>query len=150
MGLLQAEIRLRIIEGIKAGIGSTRLYWKLRAVGPVTRKTDFLAVYRKEARTKKMEGLLRFVRKDRYPTTTIMSALSPEASKEFLYKLRYSDVIKPVREEDYKFVNIMSDVPMTPEMIEAEVIERWGEFEKYRPEAVTELQVWSVFRKSIE
>ena len=49
MGLLRAETLLRIKKGIKEGVGATRLYWELRAVGPVTRKTDFLADYREEA-----------------------------------------------------------------------------------------------------
>lgn len=150
MGILRAETLLRIKKGIKEGIGPTRLYRELRAVGPVTRKTDFLADYRRESGAEEKKGLLRFVRKDRYPSTTIMAGLAPEASKEFLYKIKVNAIIHPGLPIDEQFVNIMSDAPMTPAMIEAEIEERWGEWEKYRPEALEEIQVWSVFRKGID
>jgi len=150
MGILKAEISLRIKEGIKEGIPATRLYRELRAVGPVTRKTDFLAEYRRQTKTAKVEGLLRFVRKDRYPTTAIMASLAPEASAEFLYQVKVQSVLRLGEPITKRFVNIMSDVPMTPVMIEAEVEERWQQWEKYAAEEITGLQVWSAFGKGVE
>ncbi|MBA7705401.1 hypothetical protein ES703_114229 [subsurface metagenome] len=41
----------------------------------------------------------------------------------------------------------MSDVPMTPEMLKAEVEERWGEWERYAAEEIIGLQAWSAVRK---
>ncbi|GAI94229.1 unnamed protein product, partial [marine sediment metagenome] len=38
--------------------------------------------------------------------------------------------IKPVTKEDWMFVNLMTDVPLTPQMLESEVVRRWGEWEK--------------------
>lgn len=150
MGLLRAETLLRIKIAIKAGQGATATYFALRKIGKVTRKTDFLADFRMEAGIKKKEGLMRFVRKDRYPTSTAMAGLSKDASKEFLYKLKYRQVIRPGEPAEDMFVNLMSDVPLTPEMLEAEVVKQWGEMERYRPQSLTGLQVYSVFRKGIE
>jgi len=39
---------------------------------------------------------------------------------------------------------------MTPEMLEAEVEQQWGEWEKYAAETITQLQVWSAVRKVME
>jgi len=149
MGILRAETLLRIKEGIKAGIGPTRLYWELRAVGPVTRKTDFLADYRREADTKKKEGLLRFVRKDRYPTTASMAALSPVASREFLYKVKIQSTLYPGAIPTERFVNCMHDVPQTPGMVEQEA---WEKGFPQSPPAKGEVRIytaWEVFAKEV-
>ena len=96
------------------------------------------------------EGVLRYVRKDRYPTEKSMAAVTWETSKEYMYKVKVSSVIRAGEPITERFVNIMSDVPMTPTMLEAEVEERWGEWEKYAAEQITRLQVWSAVRKVME
>lgn len=150
MGIIRAETIARMRGAVREGVSASRFIANMKEIGLSYRRTDMLADYRLISGAEKKKGLLQYVRKDRYPTKAVMAALSETASKEYLYQLRYSEVIKPVREEDWKFVNIMSDVPLTPAMIEQQVTEQWGEWEKYRPEALTELQVWTVFRKGIE
>jgi len=150
MSILRAETIAKIRKGIREGIGATRLYWELRAVGPVTRKTDFLADYRNVAGVERVEGSLRFVRKDRYPTEKTMAAVTWETSKEYMYKVKVQSVIRIGEPITERFVNIMSDVPMTPVMMEAEVEERWGEWEKYAAEEITQIQVWSAVRRVME
>lgn len=150
MGILRAEIILKIRKGIREGIGATRLYRELRTVGPVTRKTDFLADYRSVAGIEAKEGLLRYVRKDRYPTEKTLAAVEWNLSKEFMYKVKVQSVVQPGLPVIERFVNITSDVPMTPAMIEAEVEEEWGEWERYKGEEIVGLQVWSAARKVME
>ncbi|GAI67519.1 unnamed protein product [marine sediment metagenome] len=150
MSIVRAETIARMRGAVKAGISGYRFIADMKAMGLSYRRTDMLADWRLEVGAQKKEGLLRYIRRDRYPTTSVMAGLSPKASREFMYKLRYSEVIKPVTKEDWMFVNLMTDVPLTPQMLESEVVRRWGEWEKYRPLALTELQVWSVFKKGVE
>jgi len=147
MGLLRAETILKIKKGIKEGIGATRLYWDLRAEGPVTRKTVFLADYREEAGIAKKDGLLRFVRRDRYPTTAVIASIKKEVSWEVMYKVKVESILKPGEPVTERFVNITSNVPMTPDMIEAQIEKQWAELEKYAAEEIKALQVWSAYKR---
>ncbi|GAI63950.1 unnamed protein product [marine sediment metagenome] len=79
-----------------------------------------------------------------------MAAVTWETSKEYMYKVKVQSVLRIGESITERFVNIMSDVPMTPAMIETEVKERWGEWEKYTAEEITGLQVWSAVRKVME
>ncbi len=150
MGLLRAETIAKIRKGIRDGIGATRLYNDLRSVGPVTRKTDFLSDYRSMAGIEAKEGRLRFVRKDRYPTERVLASVEWELSKEFMYKVRVHSTIKPGEPVTERFVNIMSDIPLTPDMLEEQVIQSWGEWERYAKEEIVDLQVWSAVRRTIK
>jgi len=123
---------------------------EMKAVGLSYRRTDMLADWRSVNEIERKEGVLRYVRKDRYPTAKSMAAVTWATSKEYMYKVKVMSVIKAGQPITERFVNIMSDVPMTPEMIEAEVTEQWGEWEKYAAEILTGLQVWSAVRKVME
>jgi len=96
------------------------------------------------------EGLVRYVRKDRYPTEKTIAAVTWETSKEYMYKVQVHSVIQAGAPITERFVNIMSDVPMTPEMVESEVEQRWGEWEKYAAEELVGLQTWSAVRKVMD
>ncbi|GAI78339.1 unnamed protein product, partial [marine sediment metagenome] len=93
---------------------------------------------------------LKYVRKDRYPTEKVMASVTWALSKEYMYVVKVKSRLTPDVPVTERFVNIMSDVPMTPAMMEAEVEERWGEWEKYAAEEITRLQVWSAVRKVME
>ncbi len=149
MSLLRAEIIAKIRKGIRAGVGATRLYNDLRSVGRVTRKTDFLADYRSVSGIEKKDGLLRFVRKDRYPTGKVLATVEWELSQEYMYKVRVQSTLKVGEPITERFVNIMSDVPLTPEMLENQVEESWGEWERYAKEEIVSLQVWSAVRRAV-
>ncbi|GAH69136.1 unnamed protein product, partial [marine sediment metagenome] len=88
-----------------------------------------------------------FVRRDRYPSTTSMAILSPEASKEYLYKLKVKDRLNPEAPLLDRFVNLGSDIPLTPEQIEQEVLLRWSETEKYDLQLLESIKVWEGYRK---
>lgn len=147
MSILRAETLLKIRKGIREGIGATRLYGDLRAVGPVTRKTDFLADYRNIAQIEDKKDLLKYVRKDRYPTEKIIATTTWALDKEFMYVVRLKTQFRPdepVLEHD---VSIQTDAPMTPAMIEARVIEERIKEEKYLGEIVYEVTPTLAFRR---
>jgi hypothetical protein len=109
-----------------------------------------LADWRSVGQIEKKEGLLRYVRRDYYPTAKTMAHVDWELSQEYMYKVKVHSRLRPDEPSVSRFVNITSDVPLTPEMLESEVIERWTEWEKYAVEEITGLQVWSAVHKVME
>ena len=150
MGVVRAEVIARMRKAFREGVSASRFITDMRAVGLSYRRTDMLADWRSVNELERKEGVLRFVRKDRYPTEKSIAGVEWAISKEYMYKVRVESVIKLGEPITERFVNVMSDVPMTPAMIEAEVEERWGEWEKYAAELITQLQVWSAVRKVME
>lgn len=150
MGIVRAETIAKMRGAIRKGLSASRFITDMRAVGLSYRRTDMLADWRSVAGLEVKEGLLRYIRKDRYPTERSIAAVDWAVSKEYMYKVKVQSVLRLGEPITERFVNIISDVPMTPRMVEAEVEERWGEWEKYAPELVTGIQAWSAVRKVME
>jgi len=150
MGIIRAEVIARMRGGFREGLSASRFIRDMKAIGLSYRRSDMLADWRSVNEVDKKEGTVRFIRKDRYPTETTMAAVTWETSKEYMYKVKVESVIRLGEPITERFVNIMSDVPMTPRMLEAEVEQRWGEWEKYAPETITGVQAWSAVRKVME
>ena len=150
MGIVRAETVARMRGAFRKGLSASRFIADMKAAGLSYRRTDMLADWRSINEVESKEGLARYIRKDRYPTTKTMAAVTWQTSKEYMYKVKVQSVIKAGEPVIERFVNIMSDVPMTPKMIESEVEERWGEWEKYQAEQITQLQTWSAVRRVME
>lgn len=150
MPLKRAEIIGKMRIAFRKGQSATSLYWELRAIGPVTRKTVFLADWRSVNQLERKEGVLRYVRKDYYPAKAAMAQITWETSKEYMYKIRTESRLRPREPVTTRFVNIMSDTPLTPRELEAQVAERWGEWEKYKAEELVSLQVWTAVQRVME
>lgn len=150
MSIVRAETIARARVYIREGISAARWIREMRAKGLGYRHTTMRADYRSVLNLEQKEGLARFVRKDRYPTEKTMAAVTWETSKEYMYKVKVQSVIRLGEPITERFVNILSDVPMTPAMVEAEVAEQWGEWEKYKAETITQLQTWSAVRRVME
>lgn len=147
MGIIRAEVIAKMKGAFRGGLSASRFISDMRAAGLSYRRSDMLADWRSVNEVEKKEGVVRYVRKDRYPTEKSIAAVTWETSKEYMYKIKVHSVIKAGEPVTERFVNIMSDVPMTPRMIEAEVVKRWGEWEKYSAETITGLQTWSAVRR---
>lgn len=150
MGIVRAEVIAKMRGAFRKGKSASRFLADMKTAGLSYRRTDMMADWRSVNQLEVKEGLARFVRKDRYPTEKTMAAVSWATSKEYMYKVKVQSVIRAGEPITERFVNIMSDVPMTPAMIEAEVEERWQEWEKYKAEEITQLQLWSAVRQVIE
>jgi len=148
MAIQRATFIAKMRGAFRAGKTGTAFYRELRAVGPVYRKTDFLADFRDISKIEKVEGLARFVRKGYVPTERTAELEVFAVTKDYMYKIKTWARLRPDEKPTERFVNILSDKPMTVGMIEAEVEERWGEWEKYAAEELVSLQVWSAFTKA--
>lgn len=125
MGIVRAEIIALMRKAFRQGVSASRFITDRRAAGlPTYRRTDMLADWRSVNELEVKEGLARFIRKDRYPTERTMAAVTWETSKEFMYKVKSQSRLYPDAPITERFVNIMSDVPMTPAMVEQEAWER--------------------------
>ncbi|GAJ17323.1 unnamed protein product, partial [marine sediment metagenome] len=71
-------------------------------------------------------------------------------SKEFMYKVKVESRLKPDVPMTERFVNIMSDVPMTGAMIEQAVTEKWAEYEDYTAEAIEKIVPWTAIHRTLE
>lgn len=150
MGVVRAEVVAKMRVAIRRGVSASRFIADMRAVGLAYKRADMRADWGSVTELEAKEGAFRFVRKDRYPTERSLAAVTWETSKEYMYKVKVQSVIRAGEPITERFVNIMSDVPMTPAMVEAEVEERWGEWEKYEAELITRVQVWTAVRKVME
>lgn len=147
MGIERAEVIARMRIAQREGLSASRFIKTMKSVGLSYRHTDMLSDWRSVGQLEKKEGLLRYVRKDYYPKHKAMANVEWEMSQEYMYKVKVRSRIRPDEPDIERFVNITSDIPLTPEMVEAEVQERWGEWERYSVEELTGLQVWSAVHK---
>ena len=151
MGIDRAVAIARMRIAFRAGISHSGFVRQERKAGrKLYRRSDMLADWRSVNELEVKEGLLRFVRKDRLPTERTIAAVDWNVSKEYMYKVKVQSVIKIGEPITERFVNIMSDKPMTPTDIEAQVAEEWAKWERYGAEEIVGLQVWSAVRKVME
>lgn len=136
MGIIRAEVIAKMRGAFREGLSASRFIKDMRAVGLSYRRTDMLADWRSINELEVKEGLARYIRKDRYPTEKTMAAVTWATSKEFMYKVKSQTRLYPGAPITERFVNIMSDVPMTPAMVEQEAWER--SFSQSPPKAAEE------------
>lgn len=112
-GKERAEVVQRIKSAIEKGQSASSFITDMRKAGLAYRRTDMLADWRTQGDYTKKEGLLRFVRKDRYPTTEIVRAEAWRMDKEFMFQVRLHIQRRPGEPLESQIVNITSDRPLT-------------------------------------
>ena len=152
MGLIPSSLRrpaalLRMPKAIKGGLTATSFINKLRGLGLSYRKTTMLSDWRSASNVEAKKDTLKYVRKDRMPTSKSMADVEWDLSKEYMYKVNTWSRIKPDEPLTERYVNLMSDVPMSVAGIEQEVWASWGEWEKYAPDRLAKVQVKSAFHR---
>jgi len=96
------------------------------------------------------KGLMRFVRKDRYPSKMAIAEVDWMLSKEYMYKVKVQSRLRPDEPITERFVNLMSDEPLTGAMIEQGVIEKWAEWEDYTAEAIEKIIPFTAVHRTVE
>lgn len=149
MSIKRAQVIGLMRGAFRRGQSATSFLQDMKAEGLSYRRTDMLADWRSVNELEAKKGLMRFVRKDYYPTKTVIAAVEWELSQEYMYKVKVKSRIEPGVPITERFVNIMSDVPMTPTMVEQAVTEKWVEWEDYTAEAIEEMAVWSAVHRTV-
>lgn len=142
------HIVIALMRGaFRKGQSASSFIQVMTARGLSYRRTNMLADWRSVNETERKAGELRFVRKDYYPSERTLAAVEWDLSQEYMYKVKTLSRVRPDEPIVERFVNIMSDIPLTPREVEQQVWSRWGEWEKYEGERLKELVVWSAYRR---
>lgn len=142
MGLDRATVIGFMRGAIRRGQSAGGFIRDMKAKGLSYRRTDMLSDWRSEGQLETKKDLMRFVRKDYYPTQKAIAIVDYNYSQEYMYKCKVESRLRPGEPVTERFVNIMSDVPMTPAMVEQAVIEKWSEWEDYTAETLEKIIPW--------
>lgn len=148
MAIERATVIARMRAAFREGMSAGKFLQQMKTEGLSYRRTTMLSDWRTVNELERKEGALRFVRKDYMPTKAVVATVDWEMSQEFMYKVKTHSRLKPDAPITERFVNIMSDKPLTPTELESQVEARWGEWEKYAAEELVGLQVWSAAQRS--
>lgn len=117
-GERRAEFIARARLAVREGISQARFLRQAVSEGFSIRRTTMISDWHGVSGTEKKAGLLRYVRKDYTPTARVIADVPWQLSREFMYKVQVMARIRPTEPVTERFVNIMSDRPLTPREIE--------------------------------
>jgi len=121
-------------QAIARGMSANAFLSSLKiTTGGYTRQ-KFLSDWRSVAGIEAKKDAFKYVRKDRRPSIKSMADVEWEMSEEYMFKVRAKYRTAPDEPIQERFVNIPSDRPMSPAEVEAEVFDRWNDWEKYAGE----------------
>lgn len=146
MALLPSYLRrttaiLRMPQAIAKGMSANSFLKSIRLTSGGYSRTKFLADWRSVSGIEKRKDAFKFVRKDRRPTMKSMADVEWEMSQEYMFKVRAHFRTSPDEPLQERFVNIPSDRALTPAEVEAEVFDRWNDWEKYAGEELESANV---------
>ena len=150
MGVKRAAVIGLMRGAYRRGQSAGSFLRDMRSKGLTYRRTDMLADWRSVNELERTQGAMRSVRRDRFPTAKAIAQVDWDMSDEFMYKVKVQSRKFPGEPMTERFVNIMSDKPMTPGMVEQAVTEKWAEWEDYTAEALEKITVWSAVHKTIQ
>jgi len=132
-------------DAIAQGLSASAFLKKLQASTGGYKRQSFLADWRSVAGIEAKKDRFKYVRRDRRPPISAMADVEWDNNNEYMYKVRAfvrKGEGQPLTE---RFVNIVSDDPLTPEQVEQEVFERWSAWEKYEGETLERAQTVAGF-----
>lgn len=150
MGIDRATVIGLMRGAFRRGQSASSFLGDMKAKGISYRRTDMLADWRSVNELERKAGAMRFVRKDYYPATKAIADVEWALSEEYMYKVKVESRLRPDEPMTERFVNIMSDSPMTPAMVEQAVVEKWAEWEDYTAETIDKMVVWTAVHKTVE
>ncbi len=149
MGIKRANVIALMRGAVRRGQSRTSFLRDMKVKGLLYPRKAMLADWGSITETIAKEGMLRFVRKDAYPAKKSMATVEWAIEGEYMYKVKVQTRLRPDVPIEERFVNIVSDEPMTPAMIEQAVVEKWSEWEYEPLEAIEQVVPWSAFRITI-
>jgi len=138
---------LKMPNAIMRGLSATGFLRELQGMGLSYRKTLFLSDWRSVSGVEAKKNLIQYVRKDRIPSARLVPDVEWELSREYMHKVKVWSRLKPDEPLTERFVNIMSDNPMSPLEIEAQVESMWGQWEKYAQESLEGMKVVTTYHR---
>lgn len=152
MGLIETFLRrptaiLQIPDAISRGLSVTGFIKELKLQGLSYRKTLMLSDWRNVSGTETRKDRFKYVRRDRRPAMQDLADVDWDMSQDYMYKARAWTREVEGEELQERFVNIMSDRPMSPKEVEEEISGRWTDTEKYGQARLERIQVVAGWHK---
>lgn len=139
MSIVRMEVKQLMKAAVKRKQSARSFIWDMRQKGLGYRHTLMRADYRTARGIVEKTGLAQYVRKDRYPSSKSLIVFeTTKTTPEYMYQVKVKSIIHPDVAIDKQYVNIFSDVPLTPAMVEQAVVEKWSEWEDYTAIALEE------------
>ena len=101
--------------------------------------TDFVA----------KEGALVHVSRDSYPAKKTLVETEWAIEGEYMYTVKVTSRLSPQDKPTERFVNLVTDSPMTPRMIEQALIEKWSSYEDYSAQTLETITPWTAIHTNI-
>lgn len=137
MGKKRSHV-LQLMRGaFRRGQSATSFIWDMRERGLSYRRTDMLSDWRSVNELEAKKELLRYVRKDYYPTERSIAQVDFKLSHEYMYKARVQSRLTPDEPLKERFVNIMADTPLTPTQVEELA---WKMVKEQSPKEVSKIE----------
>ncbi len=150
MSIVRSQAIAFMRKAFRTGQSVSDFRQDMRAKGLSYRWTTMLSDWRSVNQLEAKKGLMRFVRKDRYPSKVAIAEVDWMLSQEYMYTVKVQSRLRPDEPMTERFVNLMSDEPMTGTMIEQGVTEKWAVWEDYTAEAIEKIIPWSAVHRTIE
>lgn len=133
MAATRSNVIARMRSAIKKDITASDFIAIMKEKGLSYRRTDMLADWRELASIMKAESALGKIRTGYIPIDRMAELKVWNMSHEYMYKVRSEQITKTGKRLESKYVNIMSDEPMTVEEVEREAFVR--AFDQSPPQA---------------
>jgi hypothetical protein len=131
----------------ETGQSASSFILSMREKGLSYRRQTMLSDWRSIGEIEAKAGAMRYIRRDYYPTEKTIAAVAWSLSQEYMYKVKVKSRQAPGEPIAERFVNIMSDVPMTPGQVLSALSTQWVGYEKYGQERIEDATVWSAYRR---
>lgn len=95
------------------------------------------------------DGALIHVRRDSYPASKTLVETDWDINGEYMYKVKVTSRLSPTDKLTERFVNIVTDSPMTPAMVEQAIVEKWSDYEDYSAETIETITPWTAIHTNI-
>ena len=147
MAVERAEAIARMPNAFRQGQSIAAFILEMRGKGLSYRMSDMYADWYAATNILAVEGAMQHIRKDYYPTEKTMADVTWYLSKEYMYKVKVYSRLREGEPLTERFVNILSDKPLTPAMIEQAVVQKWSEWEDYTKEAIEKVTAWTALHR---
>ncbi len=150
MAIERSVVMLRMKSAIAEGMSASRFIRSMRAEGLSYRRTTTLSDWRSVSGVTAKEGRARYVRKDFRPTASVVADVTWDLSREYMNKVKVYVRTRPGEPITERFVNVMSDRPLTPREIEQMVLENLVEWADSIPGIVERVLPWTILHRVAE
>lgn len=149
MGVKRANVIGLMRGAFRRGESASAFMRDMRVKGLTYRRTDMMSDWRSVNELERKAGALQYVRKGYYPTEATIAVVDWNISQEYMYVAKVWSRLKPDEPLTERKVNILSDVPMTPAMVEQAIVEKWSEWEQYTAEEIDRILPWEAVRTTM-